>query len=79
MPRFYFNFWNGVCAPDKEGLVLADLEAARAEARCGAAEVIAEQIKDGVPIKLDYCIEIEDEDGKVLSTLFFRDLIDLDG
>ncbi len=78
MPRFYFDLHNHIVALDNEGLELTNLEDAEAEARCGAAEVISEQIKIGEPVELSHRIEIKDANHKVVFVLRFRDLVHLD-
>lgn len=76
MPRFYFNVYDDVLARDDEGMELKDVQAARGEARCGAAELIAAQIKGGHQINLSHCIKVENEERQVLFVLSFRELVD---
>ena len=78
MPRFYFSLWDGVHVRDDEGLELDDIEAARAEARRGAAEVIAEHIKCGEQINPNDRVVAESRDRRVLLTIRFGDLIEMD-
>jgi hypothetical protein len=75
MPRFYFHLLNDIDAPDEEGKELPDLEAARAHARHCARVTIAETIKDQGRFNLDHHIDIESENGQVLDTVWFRDVV----
>jgi hypothetical protein len=48
MPRFYFDVVeNGEVLHDETGLVLADLEAAKVEARKALGDMMREEIRDG--------------------------------
>lgn len=75
MPRFYFNLFNDATTIDEEGVELPDLAAAMAQARTGAAQLIAETITAGRRIDLDHRIEVEDEERRTLFVLPFRELV----
>lgn len=79
MPRFYFHLLNDVDAPDGEGQELPDLEAAIKHARHCARITIAENVKDEGRFNRDHRIDIEDEDGRVLDTVWFRDAVQVEG
>jgi hypothetical protein len=78
VPRFYFHLLNDVDAPDDEGKELPDLEAAREHARRCARVTIAETIKTEGRFNLDHRIDIETEDGQVLDTVWFRDVVNVE-
>lgn len=76
MPKYYFNLFNDLTAIDGEGLELADVAAAEAQARIAAAQIIAEKIAAGERVDLRHRIEIADEDRQVVFVLCFRDLVE---
>jgi hypothetical protein len=76
MPKFYFNVFNDMVVIDDEGTDLPDVQAARAQARTGAAQMIAEQIIAGKRMNVRHRIEVEDEDRCPVFTLPFRDLVE---
>jgi hypothetical protein len=75
MPRFHLNLFNNVDALDDEGAEFADLAAAKQIAIAGARELMAAHVMAGKPVSLWHRIEIADDDGKVLATLPFSELI----
>lgn len=75
MPRYYFHLINDIDVPDMEGVELPDLYAARANAIEQARGLIGEMAKTEARIVLSHHIDIEDDDGQVLETLMFRDII----
>jgi hypothetical protein len=79
MPMFYFHLHNDVDAPDEEGKDLPDIDAARAHAETSAVFTMAETLKEEGHINLRHHIEIEDEHGKVLATVRFRDVVAIEG
>ena len=79
MPRFYFHLLNDIDAPDDEGKELPGLEAAREHARHYARMTIAETVKDEGRFNQDHRIDIEDEHGRVLDTVWFRDAVQVEG
>ena len=78
MPRFFFHLRNDLDVPDDEGRELADLLAARQHAVCLVQFEIAEGAKRDARIVLSHRIEIEDEQGRVLDTGWFRDVIQVE-
>jgi hypothetical protein len=78
VPRFYFHLLNDVDAPDEEGKELPDLDAAREQARMNVRFTAGETLKEQGRIVLGHRIEIEDEDGNVLDTVYFSDVLQID-
>ena len=76
MPRFLFHAYNEVEAIDEEGADLPDLDAARAHAIKCARDMMAEDVKSGF-IDLNHRIEVEDESGRVVAVVFYRDAFEL--
>jgi len=67
--RFHFNVRvDEGLIPDKEGSDLADLEAARAEARETATELAIEALRNGKPHPA-LCVEIVDPSGTVVESI----------
>ena len=79
MPRFFFHLHNDVDAPDPDGVELRNLEEARAVALHNARFTAAESVKDMGHIVGDHRIDIEDGDGRVLDTVYFRDAVTIEG
>jgi hypothetical protein len=75
MPVFYFHLHNGIDAPDEEGKDLPDIDAARAYAEANALFTMAETLKETGHINLRHHVDVEDEHGKVLATVRFRDVV----
>jgi hypothetical protein len=66
MPRYYFNFRNGVLVRDPSGLVFPNLEAAADAARVAVENVSRSKFDaDGSHL----FIEITEEGGKILATI----------
>ena len=79
MSQTFFHLRDGVdTLPDPEGTELPNLEAARACAMRNAYSIMAEDTSKG-RLNLNYCIEISDEGGIVLDTVYFRDLVEIAG
>ena len=74
MPRYFFHFHNALDAMDPEGELLPDSDAARGEAIDIAREVAADMASQGV-LDLDCHVEVCDENGTVLATVPFRDVV----
>jgi hypothetical protein len=75
MPRFRFNIRKGdSLVPDREGMELVDLEAARDEARNTALDIIMDQARKGEGTA-GQKVEIEDEDGKIVEIIEIRDFM----
>ncbi|MBA3512332.1 hypothetical protein [Sphingomonas sp.] len=79
MPRFYFHLYNDVDAPDEEGREMPDLATAHAYTVHLVRFTAAETIKDEGHFVLDHRIEIEDEHGTVLDTVYFKDAVKIEG
>jgi hypothetical protein len=73
--RFYFHLHNDVEARDPDGIDLPNLEAARLHALSDARFTAAETIKETGHLNLSHRIDIEDEHGTVLDTIYFRDAV----
>jgi hypothetical protein len=78
MPVFYFHLLNDMDVRDPEGIELPDLEAARDKARHNARMLMGEMLKDEAHINLSHRIDIEDEHRRVLDTVWFRDVVQVD-
>ena len=78
MPKFYFHLHNDIDVPDEEGLELADLEAARDYASCNARAMMGEVLKEEGRIALHHSIDIEDGQGRVLATVRFADVVQVE-
>ena len=77
MPRYFFHLHNDVDAPDPDGMELPSVEAARMVAMRHARFTAAETIKDMGHFVGDHRIDIEDSDGQVLETVYFRDAVSI--
>lgn len=75
MPMFYFHLYNDMNVPDEEGVELADLDAARAHAVRQVRVTFAETAKDHGRVVLHHRIDIEDGQGAVVDTVYFRDAV----
>jgi hypothetical protein len=78
MPRFYFHVYNDLVATDEEGLELPDVDAAREQAMDSARELVCESIHQG-HLNLDHRIEVDDENGRRVMTVSYRDAFILTG
>ena len=78
MPRFFFHLHNDVDAPDPDGVELRNLEEARARALHHARFSAGQSVKDMGHIVGDHRIDIEDENGAVLDTVYFRDAVKIE-
>jgi hypothetical protein len=78
VPRFFFHLHNDVDAPDADGVELRNLEEARAVALHNARFSAGESVKDMGHIVGDHRIDIEDENGTVLDTVYFRDAVKIE-
>ena len=73
MARFYFRL------PDVEGVELVDVNSAREVARCNARMLMGQVLKDEGCINLSQRIEIEDDHGRVVDTVWLRDVVQVEG
>jgi hypothetical protein len=79
MPRFYFHLRNDLDVPDEEGVDLPDIDAAREHALKDARFTLAQTAMDQGKINFEHSIDIEDEQGCVLDTVWFRDVVKVEG
>jgi hypothetical protein len=79
MPRFYLHLRNDLDVPDDEGTDLPDLDAARTRAAANARFTLAQTAMDEGKINFDHRIDIEDEHGRILDTVWFRDVVQIEG
>lgn len=79
MERFYFHLFNDVDAHDEEGVELADLDAAREHAKADARFTAGEVLKEDGRLNLDHRIEITDAAGTMMDTVYFRDVLNVEG
>ena len=75
MPKFYFHLHDDYDTRDEDGKELPDIDAAREYAEANALFTMAETLKEQGRINLRHHIDIEDEHGKVLATVRFRDVV----
>jgi hypothetical protein len=78
MPKFYFHLLNDMDVRGPEGIELPDLKAARDKARHDARMLMGEMLKDEAHITLSHRIDIEDEHRRVLDTVWFRDVVQVE-
>jgi hypothetical protein len=74
VPRFHLNLYNDVISLDEEGVDLPDLEAARDAAIVNIRDVMRDELVKG-HITLGHRVEIVNERGRILATVFFRDAV----
>jgi hypothetical protein len=65
--------------PAEDGVELPDLEAARARAAANARFTLAQTAMDKGKCNFTHRIDIEDEQGPVLDTTWFRDDVQVEG
>ena len=70
---------NDLDVPDDEGVELLDLDAAREVARDNARFTLAQVAKDEGKINFSHRIDIEDGNGQLLDTVWFRDAVKVEG
>lgn len=65
MPRFFFDIHDGEeFTPDREGLELDDLEAAKKEAKRTLPEIVKDELPDGD--RRDFTVDVKDAAGQIL-------------
>ncbi len=79
MPRYFLHLRDDLDVPDEEGFELPDLDAARTKARENALFSLAQTAKDEAKINFRHRIDIEDEQGGILDTVWFRDVVTVEG
>ncbi len=75
VPRYFFHLYNDVEARDPDGAELPNIGAARMVAIHNARFTLAETIKTEGRFVGDHRIDIEDDDGTVLDTIYFKDVV----
>jgi hypothetical protein len=74
MPLYYFHVRDGESfIPDREGVELADLDAARREVQESARELAVQRIRSRQKID-GLTIEVIDESGALVETMHVRDV-----
>ena len=76
VPRFFFHLYDDMIVADLEGAEMLDAEAACARAVASAREIACAEVMQG-RLDLNHRIEVEDETGELLATVYFRDVIQL--
>jgi hypothetical protein len=79
MPRFFFHLRDDLDVRDEEGLELPSLDAARDHATSDARFTIGQTAMDEGKINFDHRIDIENEHGEVLDSVWFRDVLKVEG
>jgi len=65
MPRFFFDIHDGEkFTPDRQGLDLDDLEAAKAEAKKTLSEIVKDEMPDGN--RRDFTVDVKDVAGQIV-------------
>jgi len=75
VPRYFFHLHNDIEAPDPDGIELPNIGAARTVAIHNARFTVAETIKTEGRFVGDHRIDIEDDDGTVIDTIYFKDAV----
>ena len=76
MPRYFFHLHNDVETVDREGMVLPNLGAAKAQAVRAARDVMAGNVRQG-RISLGDWIEVEDEQHRQVLAVRFSDCVEI--
>jgi hypothetical protein len=79
MPRFYLHLRNDLDVPDEVGFELPNLDAARLKATEQARFTLGQTVLDEGKINFSHRIDIEDEQGLILETVWFRDAVQVEG
>jgi len=78
MPRFYLHVCNGSgFVEDEEGVELADVAAARAEAIKGLRDLMAGDLRSGT-LNMASFVEIEDERHQLVTTVTFLEAVQVE-
>ena len=70
MPRYFFHIHDSASLIDQEGTELPDLRSARDQAIETAGAILREN-PDSLWAGTPWCMEVEDEEGRILFTLDF--------
>jgi hypothetical protein len=77
MPQFYFHLHDNMDVTDEEGKELPDLEAAHAYAMNLARFEIGQAVIARGKVLLSHRIDIENEQGQVVGSLCFGDVVEI--
>lgn len=77
MPRFYFHLFDDLVSIDEEGKDLPSKDAARDEGIRSARDIACAEVMRG-RLNLAHRIEITDEAGTVMNTIWFREVLRVD-
>jgi DUF1009 family protein len=77
MPQFYFHLHDNMDVTDEEGKELPDLEAAHAYAMNLARFEVGQAVIARGKVLLSHRIDIEDEQGHVVGSLRFGDVVQI--
>ena len=75
MPRFYFHLRNGFDTDDLEGVVLRDMNAARARAERYAIAMTAASVTERKKINLRDSINVANASGQIVIKVHFGDVV----
>jgi hypothetical protein len=75
MPRYFFHLHNDVDATDEEGKEFPDLASARKHAQGEAVHMAAASITEHQRLYGEHRIDVEDQVGEVLLSVFVRDVV----
>jgi hypothetical protein len=76
MPHYYFHIVaHGKMVRDEEGMTCANMEAAKTEAKDSAFDIAREAKANGYPVD-GSCVEIQDEEGRILGSLTVAEVLD---
>ena len=78
MPRYYFHLYNDAEILDHEGLELPNQAIALQRAADAAREMAAQSVRDG-RLVLDHRIVVCDQGGTEVGTVYFRDVVQVEG
>ena len=78
MPRFFFHLFNDEDTFDREGMELPDEAAAHEQAVRAAKDMASQGVADG-RLVLNNRIEVIDERGETIDTVYFRDVVHVEG
>ena len=78
VPRYFFHLYNDIVAIDEEGQELPDLAAARDEALRNARAIAADSVTKG-KLSLKHRIDVADESGACVATVYFKDAVKVEG
>ena len=78
MPRFYFHLYNDEDTFDRDGRELPSEAAAHEQAVRAAKDMASQGVADG-RLVLDNRIEVVNERGDTIDTVYFRDVVHVEG